>query len=184
LSDKNIIQNQIDLAKDNNQNAFSFLLNMFWDDVYNFQLKRTKNEIEAEDITIESFAKAFKKINTYNNKYVFKTWLITISKNLHIDKLRKDRNKIDINEFTEKISIKENSPSPEDKLINEQKLNSLKLKINKLKPHYREVIELKCFNELSYKDISKKLNQPVNNIKVKVLRAKKMLFELIKKEND
>ena len=82
------------------------------------------------------------------------------------------------------ISIKENSPSPEDKLINEQKLNSLKLKINKLKPHYREVIELKCFNELSYKEISKKLNQPVNNIKVKVLRAKKMLFELIKKEND
>ena len=184
MSDKNIIQNQIDLAKDNNQNAFSFLLNMFWDDVYNFQLKRTKNEIEAEDITIESFAKAFKKINTYNNKYVFKTWLITISKNLHIDKVRKDRNKIDINEFTDKISIKESSPSPEDKLINEQKLNSLKLKINKLKPHYREVIELKCFNELSYKEISKKLNQPVNNIKVKVLRAKKMLFELIKKEND
>ena len=184
MSDKNIIQNQIDLAKDNNQNAFSFLLNMFWDDVYNFQLKRTKNEIEAEDITIESFAKAFKKINTYNNKYVFKTWLITISKNLHIDKVRKDRNKIDINEFIDKISIKENSPSPEDKLINEQKLNSLKLKINKLKPHYREVIELKCFNELSYKEISKKLNQPVNNIKVKVLRAKKMLFELIKKEND
>ena len=90
MSDKNIIQNQIDLAKDNNQNAFSFLLNMFWDDVYNFQLKRTKNEIEAEDITIESFAKAFKKINTYNNKYVFKTWLITISKNLHIDKVRKE----------------------------------------------------------------------------------------------
>ena len=55
MSDKNIIQNQIDLAKNNNQNAFSFLLNMFWDDVYNFQLKRTKNEIEAEDITIESF---------------------------------------------------------------------------------------------------------------------------------
>ena len=135
MSDKNIIQNQIDLAKDNNQNAFSFLLNMFWDDVYNFQLKRTKNEIEAEDITIESFAKAFKKIHTYNNKYVFKTWLITISKNLHIDKVRKDRNKIDINEFTDKISIKENSPSPEDKLINEQKVasnNTLKIDVSHL----------------------------------------------------
>jgi RNA polymerase sigma-70 factor (ECF subfamily) len=40
LSEKNIIQNQIELAKNNNQNAFSFLLNMFWDDVYKFQLKR------------------------------------------------------------------------------------------------------------------------------------------------
>ena len=94
MSENNIIQNQIELAKDNNQNAFSFLLNMFWDDVYKFQLKRTGNEIEAEDITIESFAKAFHKINSYNDNYVFKTWLITISKNLHIDKLRRNKNKI------------------------------------------------------------------------------------------
>jgi RNA polymerase sigma factor (sigma-70 family) len=174
LSDKNTVLNQINLAKENNQNAFSFLLNFYWDDVYKFQLKRTNNEINAEDITIESFAKAFEKINTYNQKFVFKTWLITISKNLHIDQLRKNKNN---------IQIKESSPSPEDNLINEQKLKSLKSKINKLKPHYKEVIELKCFNELSYKEISIKLNQPINNIKVKVLRAKKILFQLIS-END
>jgi RNA polymerase sigma-70 factor (ECF subfamily) len=183
LSEKSTVLNQINLAKENNQNAFSFLLNFYWDDVYKFQLKRTNNEIDAEDITIESFAKAFEKINTYNNKYVFKTWLITISKNLHIDQLRKNKNKFDLNQLNENIQIKESSPSPEDNLINEQKLKSLKSKINKLKPHYKEVIELKCFNELSYKEISIKLNQPINNIKVKVLRAKKILFQLIT-END
>jgi len=86
-----ILTSQINLAKDNNQNAFNFLLNAYWDDVYNFQLKRIKNESGAEDITIESFTKAFEKIHTYNDKYVFKTWLITISKNLHIDHLRKIR---------------------------------------------------------------------------------------------
>ena len=183
MSEKSTVLNQINLAKENNQNAFSFLLNFYWDDVYKFQLKRTNNEIDAEDITIKSFAKAFEKINTYNNKYVFKTWLITISKNLHIDQLRKNKNKFDLNQLNENIQIKENSPSPEDNLINEQKLKSLKSKINKLKPHYKEVIELKCFNELSYKEISIKLNQPINNIKVKVLRAKKILFQLIT-END
>jgi RNA polymerase sigma factor (sigma-70 family) len=183
LSEKSTVLNQINLAKENNQNAFSFLLNFYWDDVYKFQLKRTNNEIDAEDITIKSFAKAFEKINTYNNKYVFKTWLITISKNLHIDQLRKNKNKFDLNQLNENIQIKESSPSPEDNLINEQKLKSLKSKINKLKPHYKEVIELKCFNELSYKEISIKLNQPINNIKVKVLRAKKILFQLIT-END
>jgi len=183
LSEKSTVLKQINLAKENNQNAFSFLLNFYWDDVYKFQLKRTNNEIDAEDITIESFAKAFEKINTYNHKYVFKTWLITISKNLHIDQLRKNKNKFDLNQLNENIQIKESSPSPEDNLINEQKLKSLKSKINKLKPHYKEVIELKCFNELSYKEISIKLNQPINNIKVKVLRAKKILFQLIT-END
>tara|TARA_B100000780_G_scaffold50933_1_gene31546 strand:+ start:5096 stop:5647 length:552 start_codon:yes stop_codon:yes gene_type:complete len=183
LSESTIVLNQINLAKENNQNAFSFLLNIYWEDVYKFQLKRTNNEIDAEDITIESFAKAFEKINTYNNKYIFKTWLITISKNLHIDQLRKNKNKFDLNQLNENIQIKESSPSPEDNLINEQKLKSLKTKINKLKPHYKEVIELKCFNELSYKEISIKLNQPISNIKVKVLRAKKILFQLIS-END
>lgn len=183
LSDKTTVINQINLAKENNQNAFSFLLNLYWDDVYKFQLKRSNNEADAEDITIESFAKAFEKIKTYNQKYVFKTWLITISKNLHIDQLRKNKNRFDLNLLNENIQIKENSPSPEDNLINEQKLKSLKFKINKLKPHYKEVIELKCFNELSYKEISIKLNQPINNIKVKVLRAKKILFQLIS-END
>ena len=183
MSESSIVLNQINLAKENNQNAFSFLLNTYWEDVYKFQLKRTNNEIDAEDITIESFAKAFEKINTYNNKYIFKTWLITISKNLHIDQLRKNKNKFDLKQLNEKIQIKESSPSPEDNLINEQKLKSLKSKINKLKPHYKEVIELKCFNELSYKEISIKLNQPINNVKVKVLRAKKILFQLIS-END
>ena len=183
MSDKNTVLNQINLAKENNQNAFSFLLNFYWDDVYKFQLKRTNNEINAEDITIESFAKAFEKINTYNQKFVFKTWLITISKNLHIDQLRKNKNNFDLNQLNENIQIKESSPSPEDNLINEQKLKSLKSKINKLKPHYKEVIELKCFNELTYKEISIKLNQPINNIKVKVLRAKKILSQLIL-END
>ena len=119
------------------------------------------NEIDSEDITIESFAKAFNKISSFDSKYEFKTWLITISKNLHIDKVRKNKNKIGINEFNEKISLQENSPSPEDKLINEQKLISLKSKINKLKPHYKEVIELRFFNELTYKEISSKLNQPI-----------------------
>jgi len=179
LKDNTIIKNQIILAKENNQNAFSFLLNRYWDDVYNFQLKRTNNESNAEDITIESFAKAFEKIKTYKDKFVFKTWVITISKNLHIDQLRKNKIKLNFNESDEFNIIIENSPSAEDNLINEQKLKSLKSKINKLKPSYKKVIELKYFDELSYKEMSTKLNQPINNIKVRVLRAKKVLAEII-----
>tara|TARA_B100000767_G_scaffold45414_1_gene39822 strand:- start:4005 stop:4556 length:552 start_codon:yes stop_codon:yes gene_type:complete len=180
LTDNKIIRNQIKLAKEKNQNAFSYLLNTFWDDVYNFQLKRNKNESTAEDITIESFTKAFEKINTYNDKYIFKTWLITISKNLHIDKLRKNKNNFNLAETNEFKELKENSPSPEDDLINEQKLKSLKNKISQLKPSYKKVIELKYFNELSYKEISQKLNQPINNVKVRVMRAKRILAEIIK----
>ena len=79
----------ISKAKIGNQSAFRFLLDTFWSDVYHYQLKRTKSENDAEDIAIQTFSKAFSKIDTFDEKYVFKTWLITISKNVHIDSLRK-----------------------------------------------------------------------------------------------
>lgn len=83
------IKEAIDRAKKNEQAAFKFLLDFYWNDVYGFQLKRTENENDAEDITIQTFSKAFDKIDTYSSQYKFKTWLITISKNLHIDLIRK-----------------------------------------------------------------------------------------------
>ena len=65
-------------AKENNQMAFNFLLETFWNDVFGFMIKRTQNENDAEDITIETFFKAFDKINSFDSKFKFKTWLITI----------------------------------------------------------------------------------------------------------
>lgn len=85
------VKKAIELAKQNNQAAFNYLLDTFWNDVYGFQLKRTNNENDAEDITIQTFSKAFDKIDSYNESYNFKTWLITISKNLHVDLIRKHK---------------------------------------------------------------------------------------------
>ena len=66
-----------------------------------------------------------------------------------------------------------------DQLIQEQNLAKLKAYIRQLKPHYQEVINLRYFQDLSYKEIAQKLNEPMNNIKVKLLRAKKLLAEII-----
>lgn len=176
----------IEKAKKNDQIAFNFLLDTFWNDVYGFQLKRTENENDAEDITIQTFSKAFDKIHTYNPDYEFKTWLITISKNIHIDLVRKRKssisNTIDRNEEDEFYDVIDESPSPEDKLITEQNLAKLLRDIKKLKPHYQEVLNLRYFQELSYNEISEQLNEPINNIKVKLLRAKKLLADIITKK--
>ncbi|GGG41621.1 RNA polymerase sigma factor [Bizionia arctica] len=178
------IKEAIEKAKQNNQKAFNFLFDKYWDYVYGFQLKRIENENDAEDITIQTFSKAFDKINTFDDKYTFKTWLITISKNIHIDLLRKEKrqplNTI-LNDTKDSFyDILDESPSAEDKLITEQNLAKLLRDIKKLKPHYQEIINLRYFQELSYKDISEELNEPINNIKVKLLRAKKLLAEIIK----
>ena len=175
----------ISKAKDGNQSAFRYLLDTFWGDVYNYQLKRTKSENDAEDISIQTFSKAFDRIETYDEKYVFKTWLITISKNVHIDLLRKKKVSIAADTSKEQEEkaylVVDESPTPEDKIITEQNLAKLLKDIKQLKPKYQEVIQLRYFQELSYKEISEELNEPINNVKVKLLRAKKLLAAIITK---
>ena len=176
----------IEKAKKNDQIAFNYLLDTFWNDVYGFQLKRTENENDAEDITIQTFSKAFDKIQSYNPDYEFKTWLIAISKNIHIDLVRKRKSRISNSQIANNnddfYDVIDESPSPEDKLITEQNLAKLLRDIKKLKPHYQEVINLRYFQELSYNEISEQLNEPINNIKVKLLRAKKLLADIIIKK--
>ena len=166
------------------QIAFTFLLDRYWNEVYGFMLKRTENETDAEDISIETFSKAFDKISTYNPEFQFNTWLIAIAKNVHIDLLRKKKSSIFV-EITDEedyqaYNVADSSPTAEDELITEQNLSQLLQYIKELNPHYQEVIQLRYFQEMSYQEISDKIEEPLSNVKIKLLRAKKLLAEIIK----
>jgi len=177
------VKQQIEKAKQGDQVAFTYLLNHYWNEVYGFMLQRTTNETTAEDITIETFSKAFDKIALYNPEFQFNTWLIAIAKNVHIDLLRKKKAMLFI-EITDEenyqaYNIADTTPSAEDELITEQNLSLLLQYIKELKPHYQEVIQLRYFQELSYQEIAYKIDEPLSNVKVKLLRAKKLLAEII-----
>jgi RNA polymerase sigma-70 factor (ECF subfamily) len=172
----------IEKAKHGDQNSFTTLLDTHWNEVYHFMLRRTENETEAEDITIETFGKAFDKIHQYNHEYQFNTWLIAIAKNVHLDSLRKRKsNMVELNEHREQVAynIIDETPSAEDNLIYEQHLSELLHYIKQLKPAYQEVIQLRYFHEMSYQDMAEQLEEPLNSIKVKLLRAKKLLADII-----
>jgi len=151
-------------AKKGNQSAFNYLLDTFWSNVYNFQLKQIGNDNDAEDITIQTFSKAFDKIETFKEEYNFKTWLISISKNVYIDVLRKKKTSLQTNTTEEQekevYKVIDDAPSPEDKIIREQNLAELLRDIKKIKPKYQQVINLRFFQELSYKEISIEINEP------------------------
>lgn len=83
----------IQAAKKGDQNAYRFLLNSYWNDVFSFlQSKVTVDDIDAEDLAIVTFSKAFDKLDSYKLEYTFKTWLLTIARNLLIDEFRKQKN--------------------------------------------------------------------------------------------
>lgn len=179
------LQLEIKRAKNGHQSAFNFLLNSYWSEIYGFQLKRTKNAHDAEDITIQTFARAFDKLDTFKEEYKFSTWLVTISKNIHIDIIRKKESSfkaqpLDRDEQKAR-SIVDQTPSPEDALIKEQNLAQLLSFIKQLKPHYQEMINLRYFQEMSYKEMALHIDEPITNVKVKLLRARRLLADIITK---
>ena len=177
------IKPYIEKAKNGDQVAFTFLLDFYWNEVYGFMLKRTENETDTEDIVIETFAKAFDKIETYNPDFQFNTWLIAIAKNVHIDLLRKKKSSLFVEitdeEDQQAYNVADSSSSAEDELISQQNLSRLLQFIKELKPNYQEVIQLRYFQEMSYQEIADKIGEPLNNVKIKLLRAKKLLAEIM-----
>lgn len=175
------LNKHIKAAIEGKQQAYKYLLDKYWDDIYRFQKSRINNQYDAEDITVQTFAKAFDHLKQYDPKYDFKNWLLMMSKQVYIDYQRKKKhNFVSIKEDNEVFLLPDKKLSVEDKMILEQNLLQLKQAINRLKPHYKEVIELRYFHDLSYKEIAERIGEPLNNVKIKLLRAKKLLSELLK----
>lgn len=188
LSDKAIQDYKLVLlAIEGDQRAFAELMGRYRDAIYFMLLKMVNNKSDADDLTIEAFGKAFKNIAQYTPNFAFSTWLFKIATNNCIDHMRKikgQRVSIDINTEDEESDATMNLPSdildPEEKMIREQRKILLNTVVEKLKPRYRKLIELRYFKELSYEEISKELDLPLGTIKAQLFRAKELLYIILK----
>ena len=161
-----------------NDLSFDNLLSTNWDYVYNFLKKKCNDDFLSEEITIKSFSKAFEKIHLFNEQYKFKTWIVSIAKNQLNDYLKKKKIRFENIENIKSESFKNNF-NPEEELINKERYNYVNEKIDELKPIYKEIIKLKYIEDLSINQLSQKLNQPVNTIKIKIYRAKRILNQIL-----
>ena len=158
--------------------SFDNLLNENWDYVYGYLLTQTNNTYLSEEITIQAFSKAFEKIDLFDANYSFKTWIVSIAKNQLRDTTRRKKIKFENLDHIDS-NIYKSYDDPEKNLIAKESLSHLNNKIEELKPMYREILKLKYIEDYSLNEISKKLNQPINTIKIKIFRAKKILNKLI-----
>ncbi len=167
------------------QAAYTELLNTYWNDIYRFLSQKCHYDYEAEDLTIKTFARAFDKLTLYDSKYAFKSWLMTIAVNLYVDYMRSQQKNIEtLNVSKDNIHrIADETESAEDRLIREQQLETLLTHVKTLKPHYRKVIQLRYFQEYSIRETALELGETESNVKVKLLRARKLLSEKIKQRD-
>jgi RNA polymerase sigma factor (sigma-70 family) len=170
------------------QKAYAELLNNYRDSLYFMLLKMTNNPVDADDLTIEAFGKAFRNLHQYTPDYAFSTWLFKIAANNCIDFLRKSRRLNIVSTVTDEdgetqdISAKIPSPTPdpEEKIIEKQKIQMMREVVERLKPRYRRLIELRYFKEWSYEEIATELQLPLGTVKAQLFRAREFLYEILK----
>jgi len=177
--------------KHGDQKAYAELLHRYRESVYFTMLRMCNNKDDAEDLTIEAFGRAFKRLDQYTPTYAFSTWLFKIASNNAIDFLRNKKKSTSLSldtkmendegqEFSK--NIKSQTLDPEENIIKKQKVELLRDVVEKLKPRYRELVKMRYYEELSYEEIAGKLDLPVGTVKAQLFRAREFLYNILKNQ--
>ena len=172
----------------NDEKAYAELMQIYKKPVYHVVLKMVRNQDDAEDLTIEAFAKAFKNLHKFNPEYAFSTWLFRIATNNCIDFIRKNKIKtmsidsaIKVDNGDEiTIDFRDNDLNPAEHAIRNQKIEIMRQVVEQLPDKYRRLVSLRYFDELSYEEIATELKAPLGTVKAQLHRARELLFDMVK----
>lgn len=179
----------VNLAIAGDEKAYAELLDRYKDAIYYMLLKMVNNKSDAEDLTIEAFGKAFKNIGQYTPNYAFSTWLFKIATNNCIDFIRKKKaNLVSLDQTSEDqdsygTPLQADTPDPEEDMIKSQRMALTRSVVEKLKPRYKTLVELRYFKEYSYEEIANELNLPIGTVKAQLFRARELLYNILKSSN-
>ncbi len=170
------------------ESAFAKLMERYKKPVYHMILKMVRNVDDAEDLTIEAFAKAFKSLKRFKKDYTFSTWLFRIATNNAIDFIRKKKlETYSLNtSFTDdsgdavNIDVEDRNLTPDEETIKTQKIELVQMFVTKLPAKYQRLVRLRYFDELSYEEIAQELDAPLGTVKAQLHRARELMYDLVK----
>jgi RNA polymerase sigma factor (sigma-70 family) len=183
----------IDMAVGGDDKAYARLLQRYKRPVYHMILKMVRNIDDAEDLTMESFSKAFRSLARFKKDFTFSTWLFRIATNNTIDFIRKKKlNTLSIqNTFTDddgqavSIDVEDDGNlNPQDEAIKAQKEELIQVFVNMLPGKYQKLVRLRYFNELSYEEIAEELEAPLGTVKAQLHRARELMYDLVKNKKE
>lgn len=185
LEDFDLIDKAI-IEKD--QQAFASLMDRYRKPVYHMILKMVRNVDDAEDLTIEAFAKAFKNLHRFKKDYTFSTWLFRIATNNSIDFIRKkkletmslDTSFTDDSGEAVSIDVQDKGLNPQEETIKSQKIELIQMFVTRLPAKYQRLVRLRYFDELSYEEIAEELDAPLGTVKAQLHRARELMYDLVK----
>jgi RNA polymerase sigma-70 factor (ECF subfamily) len=169
------------------QRAYADLMRFYREPIYMMLLRMTHNPTDADDLTIETFGKAFCQLHTYSPTNTFATWLFSIASNSGIDYIRRRRlEMVSLNALSVRgdddayeYPLPSDDANPEEALIATQRGELLREVVGQLKPRYRKIVQMRYFEELSYDEIAEQLKLPLGTVKIQLRRARMLLAEIL-----
>ncbi|GHB32561.1 sigma-70 family RNA polymerase sigma factor [Mongoliitalea lutea] len=173
-------------VNDKDQQAFATLMKRYKKAVYFMILKMIRDADDAEDLTMEAFAKAFRNLHKFKKDYTFSTWLFRIATNNTIDFIRKKKLKTmslnttlsDDGGNAVTIDVEDDDNNPQDEYIKSQRKEMVRIFVDKLPAKYRKLVQLRYFDELSYEEIAVELEKPLGTVKAQLHRSRELLYEI------
>jgi RNA polymerase sigma-70 factor (ECF subfamily) len=171
------------LSGDSSQ--FALLWQKYNKQIFASVLKLVRSIDDADDIVQDTFLKAFNALHSYNQTFPFPAWLYKIASNTCIDYFRRKRIRpISIENINREggdiYDIIPDKSTPIDvNIINNETKEQLLKAVEQLPLRYKQCIHLRHFEELSYEEISIKMNLPLGTVKITLFRARKMLLNML-----
>jgi len=173
----------VECILDGDQDLFATLVERYKDAVQNLAYRMLGNTTEAEDITQETFVRAYTQLATYKPVHKFSTWLLSIASHLAIDQLRRRRflalplEDVPFLEWIVDVGV-----SPEQSALQGEQQDEIQTYLQRLPAKYRAVIVLRYWHDFSYEEIANALTLTPALVKARLHRARELLARYMQQQ--
>lgn len=166
-------------ARAGSKHAFGRLVEAYQRPVYNLTYRMLGNAQEAEDAAQETFLRAYSRLKQFDPNHKFSTWIFSIANHHCIDRLRKRHGgSVSIDDNPVLQNLEEETPQPEENVLDAEESAQLQVLLNRLDPDYRMPLILRYWEDYSYEQIAETLELTVPAVKSRLFRARKQIAEL------
>ncbi len=167
----------LELARQGNQEAFTSIVEMYQNPVYNLCYRMLGNSQAAEDAAQETFWRAYNNLGRYDPQRPFATWLLSIAAHYCIDQQRRKRlPTVDLDEIIE-CNAEDPAPNPERAMLDTEFSEEIQRQLSGLNENDRAVLVLRYFHELSEDEICQTLSITKSAVKSRLHRARQHMAD-------
>jgi RNA polymerase sigma-70 factor (ECF subfamily) len=162
--------------------AFERLVERHRDIVFRVAARLVGSDEEAEDVTQDTFLRAFHRLDRYRGEAAFRSWLLRIAHNTAVTYVTRKRapSHSPLDALAEDVAAAEQRGGPAEQLERRERLKRLDTKIKGLSPGHRAVLVLRDIEGLSYDEIARVTDAPIGTVKARLHRARDEFVDVLR----